>query len=488
MTDRALAPTQKQATARAMTAASGILQRKCACGTHTMGSECEECKKKKGLLQRAPLSSCGRGTQGEGEVPPIVHEVLRSPGQPLDAETRAFFEPRFGQDFSQVRVHTDAKAADSARAVNALAYTVGRDVVFEASQYAPGTIAGRIVLAHELTHVIQQDAMYGGSVRAIGLPGDRHEKEAEVTGIAIGAGIKRSLSIQGGRSPILRRVSFGTDGDLSPSRKAMVTKAAAIAERLVMERFSPFRQKWEAFWKGPGAAISPKPSLEAYQAAVRGRIVHDADSSSRREVKELIASESTLPLERQTAAATPLGSFDTYMRRFAIDQGVDSVVSLLLHESLHGAGLPMGPLALYEPFFHGFEAEAGFPMMMGGADITDIYHQRTGDFEVDVTITFNLRKIGKQDLSKNIEIEVVSPETGDVVYDEQPDGKRLPAKQPIPSKVGQGKWVWHARNPGWADYTVRIRDLTTPTLLGSRQFQTRPRCVAGVSTVHCEGE
>src|SRR5215831_12208420 len=230
MTDRALAPTQKQATARAMTAASGILQRKCACGTHTMGSECEECKKKKGLLQRAPLSSCGRGTQGEGEVPPIVHEVLRSPGQPLDAETRAFFEPRFGQDFSQVRVHTDAKAADSSRAVNALAYTVGRDVVFEASQYAPGTIAGRIVLAHELTHVIQQDAMYGGSVRAIGLPGDRHEKEAEVTGIAIGAGIKRSLSIQGGRSPILRRVSFGTDGDLSPSRKAMVTKAAAIAE------------------------------------------------------------------------------------------------------------------------------------------------------------------------------------------------------------------------------------------------------------------
>ncbi|MGB9632210.1 MAG: DUF4157 domain-containing protein [Chloroflexaceae bacterium] len=89
-------------------------------------------------------------------MPPIVHEVLRSPGQPLDAETRAFMEPRFGHDFSRVRVHTDARAAESARAVNALAYTVGRDVVFGAGQYAPGASAGRRLLAHELAHVVQQ--------------------------------------------------------------------------------------------------------------------------------------------------------------------------------------------------------------------------------------------------------------------------------------------------------------------------------------------
>ena len=63
-------------------------------------------------------------------MPPIVHEVLHSPGQPLDPATRAFMEPRFGHDFSTVRVHTDARAAASARTVNALAYTVGRDVVF----------------------------------------------------------------------------------------------------------------------------------------------------------------------------------------------------------------------------------------------------------------------------------------------------------------------------------------------------------------------
>jgi uncharacterized protein DUF4157 len=77
-------------------------------------------------------------------VPPIIHEVLRSPGQPLDATMRTFMEPRFGHDFSQVRLHhTDAKGAESARAVNALAYTVGHDIVFWAGQYAPRTIAGR---------------------------------------------------------------------------------------------------------------------------------------------------------------------------------------------------------------------------------------------------------------------------------------------------------------------------------------------------------
>lgn len=89
-------------------------------------------------------------------VPPIVQEVLHSPGQPLDAETRAFYEPRFGHDFGSVRVHADAKAAESARTVNALAYTAGQQIVFGTRQYAPGTAAGRELLSHELVHVVQQ--------------------------------------------------------------------------------------------------------------------------------------------------------------------------------------------------------------------------------------------------------------------------------------------------------------------------------------------
>ena len=95
-------------------------------------------------------------TATTGEVSSSVHEALRSPGQPLDAETRAFMEPRFGHDFSQVRVHADTKAAESAQSVNALAYTVGRDVVFQSGAYSPSTYAGRQLVAHELTHVVQQ--------------------------------------------------------------------------------------------------------------------------------------------------------------------------------------------------------------------------------------------------------------------------------------------------------------------------------------------
>jgi hypothetical protein len=89
-------------------------------------------------------------------APPVVHEVLRSPGQPLEPRVRAEMEPRFGHDFSRVRVHADERAAESARSVAALAYTVGRDVVFDTGRYAPHTLEGRRLLAHELTHVVQQ--------------------------------------------------------------------------------------------------------------------------------------------------------------------------------------------------------------------------------------------------------------------------------------------------------------------------------------------
>lgn len=189
-------------------ARNGILQRKCDCGQHTGSGECEECKKKKEkssgdpLLQRSSLNRSSVNT-----VPSIVHDVLRSSGQPLDATTRAFFEPRFGasihktpvrlsskvsggglniepadssyereadawadrinsgpiggplkrmHDFGQVRVHVDALAAESAQRVNARAYTVGSHIVFGKNQFDPGSASGQRLLAHELTHVLQQ--------------------------------------------------------------------------------------------------------------------------------------------------------------------------------------------------------------------------------------------------------------------------------------------------------------------------------------------
>lgn len=98
----------------------------------------------------------GSGLAGAGTAPQMLHDVLNSPGQPLDAATRAFFEARFDHDFGAVRVHADRDAAASAPLVQARAYTVGTDLVFGDGGYVPGTAGGRWLLAHELTHVVQQ--------------------------------------------------------------------------------------------------------------------------------------------------------------------------------------------------------------------------------------------------------------------------------------------------------------------------------------------
>ena len=185
------------------------LQRKCSCGGSAgLSGECESCGKKKlagkalqaklrvnepgdryeqeadrvadqvmrisntdvgsrgqsadRTLARKPelgISRYSRSEGGDGEAPQIVHDVLSAQGQPLDTGTRSFMESRFGHDFGAVRVHTDAKAAESARAVDASAYTVGSDVVFGAGEYQPDTSRGKSLMAHELTHVVQQTAL-----------------------------------------------------------------------------------------------------------------------------------------------------------------------------------------------------------------------------------------------------------------------------------------------------------------------------------------
>src|SRR5258706_450973 len=104
-----------------MPAHNGLLKRKSACGG-TLGpiGEYDECRRK---TPQGKTQNTEPGNRNGSSLPPIVHEALRSPGQPLDQATRAFMEPRFAHDFSQVRVHTDSQAGESARCVNALAYT-----------------------------------------------------------------------------------------------------------------------------------------------------------------------------------------------------------------------------------------------------------------------------------------------------------------------------------------------------------------------------
>jgi hypothetical protein len=137
-----------------------VLQRKCACGGSTKdGQECEQCKRKsEALLQKKSSNSAPARSHAPPNVyaPPIVHEVLRSPGRPLDPQTTAFFQPRLGADLSHVRLHTDSHAAESAKAVHARAYTVGSHIALPSAQYSTTTDEGRRILAHELAHVVQQ--------------------------------------------------------------------------------------------------------------------------------------------------------------------------------------------------------------------------------------------------------------------------------------------------------------------------------------------
>jgi peptidoglycan hydrolase-like protein with peptidoglycan-binding domain len=112
---------------------------------------------------------------GPGVAPPIVHDVLASSGRPLEAGTRERMEDGLGADLGGVRVHTDPRAAESARAVNAHAYTVGSDVVFAQGRYAPGSREGDRLLAHELTHVVQQEGAQPAVRRTIG---DGHDLES----------------------------------------------------------------------------------------------------------------------------------------------------------------------------------------------------------------------------------------------------------------------------------------------------------------------
>jgi hypothetical protein len=176
----------------------GLLQRKCACGSPaaSLTGQCEECKSKVHLQAKLTIGANDDPLEQEADrvadrvlaarvdpavehvashilryavprtesmdsVPAGVDRVLASSGRPLEPALKQDMEQRFGHDFSHVRVHTGTEAEQSARDVNAHAYTVGHNIVFASGQFAPGTHDGRRLIAHELAHVVQQSGSGG---------------------------------------------------------------------------------------------------------------------------------------------------------------------------------------------------------------------------------------------------------------------------------------------------------------------------------------
>lgn len=236
----------------------GLLQRKCDCGNKAsaLSDECVECQTNSALGLQARLAigasddplereadraaaqvlamksvdignaavsapvltrrSVSSQASSQDTVPDSVNQTLRSSGEQLSPSIRAHFEPRFGHDFSQVRVHRESIAADSARAINAHAYTVGNHLVFGSGKYAPQSPAGRELLAHELTHVIQQ-CQSGG----LNLSSAQREGEARQASTAIS---------RGSALPRISAASTAISRDPEPASEDDASFAATLAE------------------------------------------------------------------------------------------------------------------------------------------------------------------------------------------------------------------------------------------------------------------
>jgi hypothetical protein len=177
------------------------LPRPCACG-----GACPKCR-----LPGTPAPGTwpGQTPRVRSGAGPAL-DFLHSGGRPLPAPARAFFEPRLGHDLKRVRIHTDGRAAEAARVLDAKAFTIGRDVVFGAGMYAPDTPPGRRLLAHELTHVVQQTGLANGPLvqRAPAEDGKKTDAGAAPSVVALIAAIDR-----GDKDEVRRLLRAGVDVD-----------------------------------------------------------------------------------------------------------------------------------------------------------------------------------------------------------------------------------------------------------------------------------
>ncbi len=213
------------------------LQPACPCGRGCPKCQAEQLGQERERLQTKRVQA---NDSAEIEVPLIVHDAVHSSGQPVDPTTREFMESRFGHDFSQVRVHTDETAAEAAHTLHANAFTVGSHIVFGERQFAPDTSKGRRLLAHELTHSVQQSA---AGIHATGTIQRDENTEKEVKRV-ISPNVKlREEALSEAEGQLAKRVAKRKKeiGDLleqigpDPKTKAAKEKAQALKDDLAKD-------------------------------------------------------------------------------------------------------------------------------------------------------------------------------------------------------------------------------------------------------------
>jgi hypothetical protein len=260
------------------------------------------------IQRKLQVSSSGDQPEekaGSSKVESTVKN-MRGTGAPLPIGVRSFFESRLGQDLSDVRVHNDAQATDSAAAINAKAYTIGKDIVFGAGSYAPETTEGKKLLAHELTHTIQQGATSEPIMqRSIGdghdLTSPRFAKDLVLEAVYDNERLLKS----GDKGKAVRKLQqalvdagfslprFGVDGDFGPETKAAVEafqRASGLAGANIDGIVGPTTMGWldQRFSAGPTpAGTSPGATTGCPVIKTVNVDVVSLDGSTRNAVQEL---------------------------------------------------------------------------------------------------------------------------------------------------------------------------------------------------------
>lgn len=268
--------------------------------------KCKHCEEETKQLQR---------TESNSQTPVVSKGLenyiasLDNSGSPLPQQTRSFFEPRMGYDFSNVKVHTDSNAAQSAQSVNAIAYTNGNNIVFNSAQYSPDSATGKKLLAHELTHVVQQSE----------------------------------------QSPILQRYPKGTgtvprpmekkiDKALGEMQSSSLDYEVAAAANILSGKIDI------AFPDFVDTSISP-PEAMPVDSAMNRKLLWEQNIVSDLEIKAFIsATNKEIPIRKGAEAFTPqLKDFGNTIYLLAM-LNTENLATVLLHEMIHlGHPLAIAP-------------------------------------------------------------------------------------------------------------------------------------------------